>query len=276
MVQYASDESKRKKEMLQKALQHAMNSEWQEAIAANRAILALNPDDAESYNRLGKAYMSLQMYPEAQDAYQHAIHLMPHNTIAEKNLKRLSQLTSAGEQARAAAAARTAAKVDATVFIEETGKTGVTTLIRPADRVVLVKMMAGDPVHLVLEGQRLIVKNEAGDYLGQIETRLGKRLIDLMNGGNRYSAAITNLSDHSVKIIIRETFQHPSQLNKISFPKQAAGLESVRPYIKGSVIMYDYGDEEDELSDDEYEEETEEEGETVDEEAEFEADIPEE
>jgi tetratricopeptide (TPR) repeat protein len=276
MVQYASEESRQRKEMLQKAIQHAMNSEWQEAIAANKAILSLSPEDAEAYNRLGKAYMSLQMYDEAQSAYQHAIRLMPHNTIAEKNLKRITQLLSAGEQARAAAAARTAGKVDATVFIEETGKTGVTVLIKPGDRVVLVKVMAGDPVALVIEGQRLVVKNGAGEYLGQIETRLGKRLTDLMNAGNRYTAAITNLTDHSVKIIIRETFQHPSQLGKISFPKQGAGLETVRPYIKGSVIMYDYGDEEDELSDEEFEEETEEEGEAADEDSEFESDIAEE
>ncbi|MCL5257059.1 MAG: tetratricopeptide repeat protein, partial [Chloroflexi bacterium] len=84
MVQYQpEDKNKQRREWLQKAIEFAMNNQWEEAVKANKAILALSPDDAEAFNRLGKAYMSLRKWHEAHDAYQEAARLMPHNTIAE-------------------------------------------------------------------------------------------------------------------------------------------------------------------------------------------------
>ena len=49
-------------------------------------------------------------------------------------------------------------------------------------------------------------------------------------------------------IIIRETFQHPSQVGKLSFPPK--GLEEVRPYISDKVLSLDseYEEEADEES----------------------------
>ncbi|MCL5257060.1 MAG: hypothetical protein M1319_04585, partial [Chloroflexi bacterium] len=168
-------------------------------------------------------------------------------------------------------------KVDAKLFIEETGKTGITALTRPGDTKTLAKMTAGDPVELRIEDQRLIAKSEDNEYLGQVEPRLARRLMSLMEGGNRYAAAVTNITDHSARIIIRETYQHSSQFGRVSFPKAAPGLESIRPYIKGTVLHYDFEEEEEEMAEEEYEEETEEEEvETLDEEAEFEPDLTEE
>ena len=44
------------------AIALAMQGRWEEAVAANRAILELFPEDVDAYNRLGSALMELGEY----------------------------------------------------------------------------------------------------------------------------------------------------------------------------------------------------------------------
>ena len=75
-------------------------------------------------------------------AYMKALEIDPLNSIAQKNLNRLASL---GEQE---AAPRPAGrKLSPQMFIEETGKTGVTVLVRP-NMDIAARMTAGDQVNL--------------------------------------------------------------------------------------------------------------------------------
>ncbi len=70
-----------------------------------------------------------------------------------------------------------------------------------------------------------------------MEPKLGQRLLKLMDAGNEYVAAIQALDTSQVKVFIRETFQHPSQLGKLSFPPTVT--ETFRPYLKERLIRQD-------------------------------------
>jgi hypothetical protein len=107
---------------------------------------------------------------------------------------------------------------------------------------VLARMTAGDRVELCPEGNVLVAKDSRGDYMGEVEPKLGLRLLKLMEGGNQYAAAITSLADAAGRVIIKETYQHPSQAGRPSFP--AAGPEVIRPYIKKSILKHRAGEEE--------------------------------
>lgn len=232
------------RQLTEQAIQLALQSHWEEAVAVNRQILAAAPRDVSALNRLGKALSETGSYAEARKAYKDTLELDPTNTIARKNLERLSLLSDE------AAVARTAERIDPRLFIEETGKTGFTTLVDVAAAEVRARQTAGDQVYLHAEGSALYVRNAAGETLGRVEPRLANRLIKFMEGGNRYSAAITDLDDGNVRIIIRETFQHPSQLGRVSFPPQV-GTEVVRAYIKDSILRYDREEEEEEFTEEE-------------------------
>ena len=53
-------------------------------------------------------------------------------------------------------------------------------------------------------------------------------------GGNEYVAAITSVTEGSVRLLIRETLRHPTQAGKLSFPPTVAA--SFRPFVrKGSL-----------------------------------------
>src|SRR6266571_4358094 len=211
-TQSAEEKARLKKQWTELAIQQALASQWEEAVTTNRNILNLFPNEAEAYNRLGKAYSELGQYTEARQAYSQTLKYSPNNTIARKNLDRLSLLQEAP-----ALALGGAERIDPLLFIEETGKSGMTELINIAPASVLAKVGVGDRVQLHVNGHTLMVRNPAGEDIGKIEPRLANRLINFMEGGNRYAAAILTTDGHGqVRLIIREEYQHPSMFGKVS------------------------------------------------------------
>jgi hypothetical protein len=234
-----SEKAKLRRQRTNEAIALAMQSQWDEAIAVNKSIIEIFPDDADAYNRLGKALTQLGRYTEARDAYSHALEIEPNNGIAKKNLDRLAHLREAEAEPR------NGRQVSSHLFIEETGKADVADLYRLAPRKVLVKIAAGDPVHLEARGQSLTVESVDGEYIGEVDPRLGLRLIKLMQGGNRYTAAIVGVGEKGGKVMIKEIFQHPSQAGRPSFPARAA--DGFRPYVKDSMLKYEREDDEEGL-----------------------------
>ena len=218
-----------------RAVKLAMANRWEDAVAANRAILDVFPNDTDSYNRLGKALAELKRYPAAKKAYKKALGLDESNQIAKKNLERITALAKAG------AAESKAAQADPSLFIEETGKTALTTL--PAVNAdVLVKLTPGDSVELKKKRSELIAQTAGGDLIGSIEPKLRSRILKLLDGGSEYAAAITSLDGDECRIIIKETHRDGSQAGP-SFP-MAITTETVRPYTKDSLIQRGTKDEE--------------------------------
>src|SRR5215469_18704484 len=123
-AQSAEEKIRLKKQWTDQAIQQAQAGQWEEALITNKNILNMYPTEAEAYNRLGKAYSELGQYVEARQAYTQTLKYSPNNTIARKNLERLSQLHEEPVQIPLGAE-----RIDPRLFIEETGKTGMTELI---------------------------------------------------------------------------------------------------------------------------------------------------
>jgi tetratricopeptide (TPR) repeat protein len=238
--QQEEEEKARLRQRLSKeAINLALQGRWEEAEATNRDIIERFPSDVEAYNRLGRALTELGDFDGAKEAYLKALELAPENAIAKKNLARLTSLSesmatlSSNPQKTSTSKAR-ARRVALDLFITEVGKAGVMNLHNVAPVNVLAKMGFGDPVHLQAKGQHLIVASESGEYLGEVEPRQGLRLIKLMRGGNRYDAAILNVEKDKVQVIIKEVYQHPSQVGRPSFFVKAT--EHLRTRIKESLL----------------------------------------
>lgn len=236
------ERARMQRQLTDQAIALALESKWEEAVAVNRQLQSVFPRDLSTLNRLGKALSELGQYDEARQAYSEALELDPTNNIARKNLDRLATLGD-GASARRASHER----MDPSLFIEETGKTGFTELVDLAARATLARLTAGDQVYLDRDGSVLWVLNGNKERVGRVEPRLASRLITFMEGGNQYAAGITELRNHVVRLIIRETFQHPSQFGKVSFPAQGGG-DTVRAYTKESLVRRN--DEEDEYNED--------------------------
>jgi len=88
----AEEKARLKKQWTELAIQQALSSQWEEAVSTNKNILNLFSSEPDAYNRLGKAYSELGQYTEARQAYSQTLKYSPNNTIAKKNLGRLSLL----------------------------------------------------------------------------------------------------------------------------------------------------------------------------------------
>ncbi len=236
-----------RKQMTDQTVKLAISSRWDEAANLNREFLKVFGDDPDAFNRLGKALTELGQVTEARGAYGRALELDSTNTIAKRNLDKLATM----EDTSAGAAPPT--QLDTRLFVEETGKATVATLQAvAAERSKLLD--AGDVVELRVEGNAVNAVDGHGEYVGMVEPRVGLRLSRLMAGGNRYSAAMVTTTGE-MKVMIRETFQDPSQIGKVSFPQVRA--TEVRAYTRRGLLR---GEEMDFPDDDEPDEDEAEEG----------------
>ncbi len=220
-----------KEELAKRAIAAAMKSNWSDAAKINTAILQDFPQDVEAYNRLGKALAAEGNVRKAKDAFSQVLKLSPHNPIALKNFNRLNQIIDDKP-----------IRINTTdgprkAFIAESGKATITSLVNLDPAKEFLKEAPGHLVNLKLEAGSIQVHGLNNIYLGQIEPRLGARLTKLIRGGNKYDATITSIGAFQVEIIIRETFQHSSQLNVLSFPSKAtANINSTNSILGPDVV----------------------------------------
>src|SRR5690349_11393891 len=229
----------------------AAKNRWEEAVETNLHLINLG-EDSDTFNRLGKAYFELGKLVEARDAYGTALRLNPANSIARKNIERLEDLIARS----ATAPIRTTRQlVDLRLFITETGKTALTTLVDVTRGPVVDSLVTGEKIELRLEGRNVLVLDVEGNVIGRLEPKLAQRLSELMSGGNRYIAAIAQTNSHQLRVLVREIYQDPSQRGRVSFPGKL-GESALRGGYVATARYDEYG--EDLLEDEEGTEEREE------------------
>ncbi len=225
------------------AVQHALDGRWEEAAAVNEEILYYFPNNTEALNRLGKACLEVGYYDRARTSFEKVLTLAPHNNIAKKNLTRLERLS------KGTASAHTTRRVVPRLFLEESGKSGITDLRIAASEEAVAQVSGGDGVMLEVDNHTLVVKSMDDEVLGYVEPRLGSRLVRLTNQGNRYEGAILSAGAERITVIIRESYRNPSLGGVPSFP--ATGIEAYRGQIRDSLMSFDFdGEIEEEQRDD--------------------------
>jgi len=227
-----------KEQRSKEAIDMAMQARWQEAVEINKEIIAQFPEDVDTYNRLGRAYMELGQYKLSRESYQKAVGLDPYNAIANRNLRRLKDMKDTAK------IEVETDKVEPQKFIEEIGKAGVVALEALAKKEKRASTVAGDKAVLKVEGSFLVVENGRGEYLGRVEPKHAPRLIRLMLGGNKYSAVVVKSTAESMTVMVREIYQDPSQVGKLSFPPK--GMEEFRAYGSDKLTTKIEGEEEEE------------------------------
>jgi hypothetical protein len=213
------------------AVQLAIAGKWDEAVKLNRFIIESFGSDEETQNRLGKGLSELGKLKEAKASYEVALKLNPMNSIAKKNAARINALLHQKEGLKVGGT-----RVDLNLFVEEMGKTLITTIDAPPSVDICSKVAAGDVAELRIDGDGIVVETSRGVRLGSLEAKLARRLIKFMRGGNRYQAGITSCDGNTVKLIVRETYQDAHFAGKPSFPMRRKREVEFRPYTKESLL----------------------------------------
>lgn len=219
------------RDLSREAISLALKGEWERAAEVNQLILDSFPD-VDAMNRLGKALMELARYGEAREVLDRVVNIAPYNIIAKKNLARLTHLENAPLPSRQVRKGGSAPEL----FIEESGKSGTTLLQKVATGQVVARIAPSEPTDLLVENNTIKVYTRDNEYLGQVEPKLGRRLIKLMHGGNKYDAAIIGINNQGISIIIREIYRHRSLHDICSFPTRTK--QEHRVYLSESLVRY--------------------------------------
>jgi len=215
---------------VEEAIQAALESRWEDALAINRALVERHGGDDETYNRIGKALTELGEHQPALEAYSQALQLNPLNVIAQKNVRKLQLLLDSREKLGGATGA-----IDVDLFAEEPGKSALSVLNPPKAGVVVV-VAPGEVVELHIQDGGLQAQTTAGVVLGDVDSKIARRLVPLIASGNRYTAVVARVEESQIEIIVREAFQSAENARRSSFPVSRQKREEFRPYAKESLL----------------------------------------
>ena len=229
----STDRTRFKRYWEQQAIQCAAHHRWAEAEKINRSIVRLCPEDVDAHNRLGKALWELGLLRDAKESYRQALELDPENAIAGRNLQRLeSSLDIIYDTGNT----DDIPHVPADIFIAESGKSTIVKVLPLPGRTCNVLPLPGDPLRLQKHVNSIRVLNRSGQPLGQLDAALAQRLGYLIDSGNCYAAAVVGLQSGDIYVVIKETYQHPSQVGQHSFPSRSRSQGARFARIRHSAV----------------------------------------
>lgn len=193
----------------QQAINTSLDGNWQEAARINIEILKDDPKDTEALNRLAFALTALGNIKEAKETYERVLEIDSLNPIALRGMKRLN---TPGDHS-----AGIPGKLVSNMFLEESGKTKIVTLLNTAPVKILRNLQIGQPMMLCKKRNKIFVQDEEKNYIGVLPDDLGGRLIKFLDGGNTYEAYIKASNDHGVTIFMKETKRATKFKNQPSF-----------------------------------------------------------
>lgn len=221
---------------IQEAIDAALNNNWDKALRLNRELIEKYPDDVETINRMARALAELGKFGQAKKFYQKVLHIDQYNSIAQKNLNRLSTVKKGHQKTN-----QTTSNIKGDIFLEESGKTETTTLKDTAMPSVLAGLRAGDKVNMTPHRNNITVITANGQRVGKIEDSLAKNISQNLRVGSRFEAFIKSISLHNatgrkgnsmVEIFIREI--HRSR--KITASPFSSKSSSFTPYVREGAL----------------------------------------
>lgn len=190
-----------------RAITAAKQNSWQEAVAANQEIIAINPADIAAHNRLGMAQLQLGDTKQATQAFEKVLTIDATNPIAKKQLSKIGKKETVAPP-----------HFCATQFIEEPGKSKICQLHRLAGKEVLEKLQSGQTCQLKPKTRFISVENVQGSYIGSLPDDISYRLSQLIASGNRYECVIYTVHKTDCSVFIKEKYRSPENQQQNSFP----------------------------------------------------------
>ncbi|MHB8508220.1 MAG: tetratricopeptide repeat protein [Candidatus Dormibacteria bacterium] len=236
-----SERTKNRTQLVEEAISAALDADWARALELNQAIAERFGSDEEVNNRTGKVLAELGRFDEALASYRSTLEMNPLNGIAIKNVNRLEALIS-----EKAVAPQSKSAVDVNLFVEEMGKTTLAT-VTPVKGLDFALVAPGEVVELRPDGDSLKALTASGVEIGTVESKIARRVLKFLAGGNLYAGGVATVEGHTIRLIIRETYQATEFAGVPSFPVRKG--QEFRAYAKDSLLrdgdMEGLGDDDD-------------------------------
>jgi len=199
----------------QRAIDAAINLEWDDAILLNKQIIKLDKLNESTYLRLGFAHLQLKDFANSKKYYHKALKIQPKNNVALQNLEKISILEKGGT----IKSLQEKKVFDPDLFIEVQGKTKIVSLSILGQKNILANLFIGEEVYLRIKRRRVEVRTQNEDYIGALPDDLSKRLIYFIKAKSEYISFIKDATITKIILFIREEKKGRTVAQYPSFPQ---------------------------------------------------------
>lgn len=208
--------------LVKEALTAALNCRWEEALEINQRIIKVLPNNSECLNRLAKSFFELGKYAQAKKIYNQVLDIDPYNTIAQKNIKKISSFKKSLMDSQSTKNGHGLINqhqgfLSPSLFLEEPGVTKIVGLVKVAEPQKLLTLSPGSVVNLITKKRGISVVDSYNQYLGALPDDSAHHLLKLIQGGNKYQVIIKSVKNNGLAILIREVFRSKKFRNQASF-----------------------------------------------------------
>ena len=200
--------------LIQLAIDAALDSRWEEALKLNKQIIKVDPQNVDALNRQARVHMEMGKFNLAKKYYSEALKIDPYNPIAIKNLKILKSFKGNGDSGLIH---NGISKLSASLFLQEPGKTKIVNLLKVAEPQKLSKAFCGMKVNMIIKNRKITITDEFDNYLGVMPDDINYHLLKLLKGGNKYDLFIKAIKVNGLAVLIKETYRSKKFKNQPSF-----------------------------------------------------------
>lgn len=197
--------------LAQQAINLALLGKWEEATVINLQILVSDPKNIDALNRLARTYAEVGKIDLAKNTAERVLEIDPNNTIAIKCLDKWKMMKKGDVHFTKTSSAG--------VFLEESGKTKLITLVNPGDRKVFAGLDSGDEVKILSHAHTVSIATQDGKYIGKIPDDSALKIRNAIKSGAKFQVYIKSIDLKDITIFIRSSiFLFPvEKLDYVSF-----------------------------------------------------------
>lgn len=219
----------------QRAINAAINDQWQQAIALNKSIVAIDKTNVDGYLRLGFAYLQINNIKNAKKYYRRALKLQPGSQIAFQNLERIKILDTDTKGLKKDWQKKVV--LNPNLFLEIPGKTKSISLVNLGQKDVLARLTIGQEIQIKIKKRKIEIRTKNNEYIGSLPDDLSRRLTIFIKAGSKYSSYIKEVNLNKIVVFIKEDKKGRKVMRYTSFPQfiQANLNEMAQEDLKESV-----------------------------------------
>lgn len=203
----------------QKAVEAAINLNWDQAINLNNEILQEFPDDIKTILRLGYAYLQKKEFSKAKMSYKMAFQYQPKHPVATEQIKKINIL-----QGKVDLLNNQTGTFDPNLFLEMPGKTKSIPLVQLGNKNDLTELSIGQELYIKIRKKKVELRTKEGKYIGAVPDDLSKRLLSFLEDGSVYKTFVKEALANKVILFIKEISKGPNVANITSFPEDPAQM----------------------------------------------------
>lgn len=216
------DDNPKSSSLSQLAIDAVLDSRWEDGLKFNRKIIKLDPQNIDALNRQAHIFMETGKFNLAKKYYCEVIKIDPYNPIALKNLK----IVKSFKVFHGTPNLYPTFKLEASLFLQEPGKTKIVSLLKVCEPQKLSKTYCGMRVELIIKNRRITIADANGDYLGVLPDDVNYHLLRLLKGGNKYELFIKSIRVNGLSVLIKETYRSKRFKNQPSFLDNSDSIHS--------------------------------------------------